>query len=262
MSRKTRTILFLGCAILFLLTAPSVILYSQGYRIDFEKRKLVKTGAFYFKVSPKGAEIFINGKLRKKTDFFFASAFIDNLLPKKYLVEIKKTGYQSWRKNLEINEAQVTEAKNIVLLPKKPAFKLLEKNLINVFPSPDERKFILEKQVFNNKEKSWNLKLYDLNTGLKSHLIDEKEISETGALLLNLIWSPDSKRIVLKTEIENQKKYFLMEINQGSSSLTEPVCLHIYQTNQHGEPVLRQPTRSQSLTVRQIHSNQPRQQYP
>lgn len=83
---------------MFLLIAPSIVLYSQGYRIDFENKKITQTGGLFLKISPKQADIYLNGKLSRKTDFFFGSALIENLLPKKYKLEIKKTGYQSWKK--------------------------------------------------------------------------------------------------------------------------------------------------------------------
>ena len=70
MTKRTRTILFSICAILFLLIAPSVVLYSQGYRIDFESKRIVQIGGFYFKVWPKNAQVLIDGKLEKKTDVF------------------------------------------------------------------------------------------------------------------------------------------------------------------------------------------------
>ena len=125
MTKKTRTILFLVCLFLFLLIAPSAVFYSQGYRIDFENKKFTQTGAFYFKVLPKSVEVYLNGKLIKKTDFFFGTALIENLLPKKYQIKIIKEGYHSWQKNLEIKEKQVTEAKNIVLVPENPKFVVL-----------------------------------------------------------------------------------------------------------------------------------------
>jgi len=216
MTKKTRTILFFVCFFLFLVTAPSVIFYSQGYRIDFENKKIVKTGAFYFKVSPKGAEIFVGGKLKKKTDFFFEAALIENLLPKKHLVEIKKPGYLPWKKSLEIKEEKVTEAKNIVLVPEDLGFEILEKNLKDFFFSPDEKKIIFKEEILTEDEKkSWSLKLYDLKEKTKSHLIEEKEISKNGAFLSNLIWAPDGKRIILETEIKAEKKYFLLDLKES-----------------------------------------------
>lgn len=205
MIKRTRRILFFICAILFLLAAPSVILYSQGYRLNWEQKKLVKTGAFYFKVAPKGATIFINGKLAKKTDFFFGSVLIENLTPKKYLVEIKKTDYQQWKKNLEIKETQVTETKNIVLVPEQLKFELLDKEVIDFFASPKKGKMILKKS-------GWSLKLYDFNTNIKSHLIDEDNISKKQTELLDLIWSADENKILLKTIIDEQINYFVLDL--------------------------------------------------
>jgi len=83
MTKKTRTILFLICLFLFLLIAPSAIFYSQGYRFDFDSKKITQTGGLFLKVFPKSAEIYLDGKLKKKTDFFFGSILIENLLPKK-----------------------------------------------------------------------------------------------------------------------------------------------------------------------------------
>jgi len=125
MSKRTRTILFIICVVIFALATPVVVFYSQGYRFDFETKKIVQTGAFYFKVSPRNAEIYLNNKPKAKTSIFTNSALIENLVPKTYGVEIKKQGYYTWQKNLEVKERQVTEAKNVVLIPENPNFIIL-----------------------------------------------------------------------------------------------------------------------------------------
>lgn len=122
MQKRTRTILFVVFAFLFLLAAPVIVLYSEGYRYDFEKNKVVQVGAFYFKVLPKSAEVYLNGKLETTTSMFAGATLIEGLLPKTYNIEIKKQGYHAWSKNLEIKEKQVTESKNIMLFPEDPAF--------------------------------------------------------------------------------------------------------------------------------------------
>ena len=126
MTKKTRTILFLICAFLFTLTAPSVIFYSQGYRFDFTSKKIVQTGGLYFKVAPRNAQVSLNGKIKDTTSVFTNSALVENLLPKTYAVEINKDGYYSWQKTLEVKEKQVTEAKNITLIPKTPGLTKLD----------------------------------------------------------------------------------------------------------------------------------------
>lgn len=117
MIKRTRTIVFIVCVVLFALIAPSVILYSQGYRFDFETKRIVQTGAFYFRVLPENARIYLNEKPKGGTSFFTNSILIENLLPKMYGVVIKKDGYHLWKKELKIYEKQVTEAKNIILIP-------------------------------------------------------------------------------------------------------------------------------------------------
>ena len=124
MTKKTRTILFIFCIFLFFLAAPTIVLYSEGYRYDFEKNKVVQIGAFYFKVLPRSAEVYLNGNLKTTTSMFTGTVLIENLIPKTYQVEIRKQGYHTWSKTLEVREKQVTEAKNIILFSKEPIFTI------------------------------------------------------------------------------------------------------------------------------------------
>ncbi len=124
MTKTKRTLFFLACLLSFLLLAPFVVLYSQGYRMDFQERKIVQTGAIYLKVWPGEARVYLNGDFEKKVSGFSRSLLIKNLLPKKYSVEVKKDGYQTWQKELRTDEKKVTEAKNIILFPENPEFTL------------------------------------------------------------------------------------------------------------------------------------------
>jgi hypothetical protein len=228
MTKRFRTILFYFLLVLFVLIAPLVILYSQGYRFDLETKKITQTGAFYFKVLPKSAEVYIGEKLKKKTDFLFGTAFIDNLLPKKYAIKIEKDGYYPWQKSLEVQEKTVTEAKNIVLIPKNPNFEILTKETEDFFFSPDEKKIILKE----TNEDGWSLKLYELERKIKSHLIDEKDIikelqkdnaistSPKNALLLDIKWSQDSKRVLLTLGIKQKIKHFILETTEKSNLMS------------------------------------------
>jgi len=143
MTKKTRTILFLSFLTLFLLLAPAIVLYSQGYRFDLENKKLSQTGGLFLKVLPKQAEVYLDDKLSKKTDFFFGSVLIENLLPQKYKIRVRKEGFYAWEKNLEIKEKQVAEAKNIILFPENPKFNVLFSEVEKFWFSPDQKKLVL-----------------------------------------------------------------------------------------------------------------------
>lgn len=215
MTKRTRTILFFTCIFLFLIVAPLVVLYSQGYRFDFSPpaggKIFVQTGAFYFKVLPNSAEIYLDGKLKKKTDFFFGTVFIKNLLPKKYTIEIKKDSYLSWSKTIELKENEVQEFKDIALIPANPDFSILTKKVDDFFFSPDKKEMILKK----TGEQGWYLTSFDLEKKVESVLIEEKKLSQKGASFSSLEWSPDSKKVVLKAGVNEQERYFLLELDKS-----------------------------------------------
>lgn len=231
MTKKTRTILFSILFLLFLIIAPSIIFYCLGYRFDFGTKKITQTGAFYFKVFPKSTQIhltpldnnsqIINNKvLTKKTDFFFGASFIDNLLPQPYEVEIKKEGFYPWKKILEVEEKKVTDAKNIVLIPENIPLTSLNKEVSNFYFFPDEKKIILKEANKN----SWSLKLFDVGNNVKSSLIEQKDLSigGTSTEILDLKFSADSKKILLKVNSGGGIKYFLVDVTQSQKVVSLP----------------------------------------
>ena len=216
MTKRQRVVLFFICASLFLLSAIIIVFYSQGFRFDFEKKKITQTGAFYFKVLPKSTQVYLDDQSKKKAAFFFGSIFIDNLLPKKYNIKIKKEGHFTWEKNLEIKEKEVTEAKNIILIKKSPNFFPLIKGVEKFFFSPDEKKIIL----LETKETGWEIKLYDLKNNIKSHLIKSIDIGKKGVDFLDLNFSSDSKKLLLKVVLKENLKYYLIDLDKTPVVLT------------------------------------------
>lgn len=127
MTLSTRRIIYVSLIVFFLIVTPLILFYSLGYGFDWQKKKLVLTGGFYLKSSPSGAKIYVNDKANNKTP-----RLISRLLPRDYSVKISKDGFHSWEKQLPIVSRIVTEARNIFLVPEKPAINLAETNL-----SPD-----------------------------------------------------------------------------------------------------------------------------
>jgi len=214
MTKRFKKILFFGLLLFFLVTAPTVIFYSQGYRFDFGDMKIVQTGGLFFKISPSGVTIELDQKLHKKTNFFFDTAFISGLMPNNYQVTIKKPGYHAWSKILEINEKQVTEAKYILLVPENLKFNLFAKNIDDFFPAPDGREIIFK----TNHEEGWILNSFNIQTQEQKEIINEQELKTleqnkkiTDIDFLNLSWSDDSKKILVEVNINGQKQYLIAE---------------------------------------------------
>ena len=208
-SRKTLFFIFLA---LFLIATPMLLLYSQGYRLNLSKtagqKLLVKTGGLFLKIYPKQSEVYINGKLAEKTDIFFGSSLIENLMPQKYSVEVRKQGYRTWQKTLDIKEKEVTEAKNVVLIPDNPQLEVLTKDLSNYWVSPDGKKIIF----YETATDGWSLKLYDVDKNLKSQLIGEDDIDVSGADLLSLEWTQDSNQVNLTAGVKEQEKSYSLNV--------------------------------------------------
>ena len=156
MSKQARTILFYLLVVIFIIVTPMVLLYSEGYRFDFETNKIIETGGFYIKTNPEEVTISINNKIKKTTSNFSRNVLIQDLTPKTYNIKISKTGYFTWEKNLEIIEKKVSEL-DITLFKESYEKKLINENLLGVYEIEDG--FIVEKETGyyyynpeNNKE--------------------------------------------------------------------------------------------------------------
>jgi len=219
MKRKKRKILTAILFILFLIVAPSIFFYSQGYRIDKEQRKIVQTGAFYFKVSPKRTDVYIDGKLVKKTDWLFDAALIENILPKNHIVQIKKPGFHSWEKELGVVAKKVTDAKFITLFPEDINFEIASIDIESLFPSPDQKRLILKQSSQVNK--MWVLETFDCAKKTRDPLLESIDLSLKDIQFVNLKWSPGSDKILIETIIEKETKYFLVRLNNQGSKIEQ-----------------------------------------
>lgn len=184
----------------------------MGWRFDWQTKRIIQTGMFYVKAWPKNVQVYLNGQLKEKTDVFFGSATIDNLIPQKYGLEIKKDGYHSWNKTLEIKKREVTEMKNIILIPQYPNFSVLAEQVKEFHFSPDKEKIVLKEE----DEEQWFLKLFELRNNLKSHLINEEDISIKGVEIINIRFSPDSERVLLELGLKENIQYYIIELDQNT----------------------------------------------
>ena len=154
MARRTRFILVLSLTIFFVCLVPLALFYARGYTFDWQKKKIVVTGGIYLKSVPKKAEVYLNGKkLKNRTPYL-----IKRLAPKDYQIEVSKKGFYAWQKHLPVESKLVTEARNILLLPKS-----LSPEIINEQLTED---FSLEEFLMTEKEKE-NLVLAQKNLNLE-----------------------------------------------------------------------------------------------
>ena len=217
MTKRTRTVIFGLFVFLFFLVTPAVIFYSQGYRFNFETKKITQTGAFYFKVLSGRAEVYLNGKLKNRTSTITNSVLIKNLLPKTHEVEIKKDGYYPWKKTLEVKEKQVTEAKNIILFPQNPQFAIVDREIPKITASAtstDKNKVVELNNyeiwvVFPNKEERMFLTRFSEKIGNLFWLNDYYLIFTVGnKIKIAEIDDRDKLNIIDLAEFENPEIFW------------------------------------------------------
>ena len=237
MTQKHRKYIVCFLILLFFIITPPTILYSQGYRFDISNKKISSTGGLFVKALPKSANIYLDEILVDKTDFLFGSVLIENLLPKQYKVSLKKDGYYSWDKTLEIEEKQVADAKNITLIPKDPEFSIIGKDIENFYFLPNQKEILIQENEYgsdNSTTTNWSLKLFDIDKNIKSHLISDKKLSgyktdNTAMRLLDIVFSPDANLILAQTETEiaakektkKQIQYFIIDLREKNIKAQE-----------------------------------------
>ena len=206
MKKSTRTRLFLLFLGAFLIAAPCVILYSQGYRLDLEARSVVKTGAIFVEPRPAPVELYINKNLIKRSNFVFQNIYTGNLIPRVYSVEVKKQNYLSWEKQLLVLPKLVTEAKNIYLFPDNAVVKKITDSARDFYFSPSREKF-----AFISASPIPEISIHS-SQNVNDGIIIKAPIEFSGYKISDVVWSNDSKKILFSVSMGRQKKWIATDI--------------------------------------------------
>ena len=151
-SRLTRPMRRFIMAILicsFFIISPTIILYTAGYRYNFEKHKVKQTGVLSIDIKPRNARVMLNDIEIKKS----IPIRLPNRAPGTYHLKIKLDGYKSWEKDINISSNQTTYIKDITLIKEsKPSEILSDQNGIqNIYGTEDSSSILLlvkEKDIY------------------------------------------------------------------------------------------------------------------
>ena len=209
MTKRTRTWLFILLGAVFLIGAPALIFYSQGYRFDWENRGFSQSGAFYFSVIPGRAEILVNTKSIGRTAPVLGTTLTKNFAPGTYHIQIQKEGYHSWKKRLDISAKQVTEAKHIILFPQNPNFVTLHDNVKSFWLAPNNRDVLLQK---TNARNTLGLVLWDTQKNLEYPLYESSRLQDE---VFEVKWAEDSNSFLLRIASKEQLQNFVQQIDRS-----------------------------------------------
>lgn len=114
MTYRFRQIIFFSAALLFIVTAPFVLLRAQGFTLSWKQGlHLQKNGLILVDSIPSGAKIFLDGK---ETNFK-TPARLTSLPPGSYTIGLKLAGFLPWQNTVSVEAKTATFADHILLLP-------------------------------------------------------------------------------------------------------------------------------------------------
>lgn len=200
MHRRIRRALSLLFALTFLIAAPALIISTAGYRYNFLKGRIERTGVVFVSSKPSGAHVLIGGNDTEKT----TPSRVRRLLPGTYAVGLEKDGYHSWTKTVDVRSRETTFLNNIALFLDVAPEPLLDVPVDQAIFSPDRSRAA----ALSVTESSVEVRVVDLRSGEMS--LPYRTENVTGAEL-RVVWSPDSSRFFLERTNGPRSLYFLWE---------------------------------------------------
>src|SRR3990170_8426178 len=104
MRAKTRQCIFYLYLLIFLVTGPSLALYTAGYRLDFKTWRWGRVGVLVAESKPDNADVYLNNELYKNK----TPVRINALFPQDYQIKIVKEDYHLWQKTVAVKPNATT----------------------------------------------------------------------------------------------------------------------------------------------------------
>jgi hypothetical protein len=183
MKSKARYSLIAAGIVAFIIFTPFMYLFVRGKKYDFKNHRFVVTGTLAVNTDPKKVNIFLNGNLEGTSN-----TNIRLLTPSDYNIELKKDGYLSWVKRLNIREQYVTYVNlnlpQITMFFSKPQKTAISNGVTNFFAGKKRLLYLTNNQIF----------IADIDSPLETKTIN----LPTGESNLEITASQDEDYFLLK----------------------------------------------------------------
>lgn len=189
MPKILRRILFWTFIVLFVVTAPLLVLYTAGFRLG-TGGQVVRTGILSVSTIPRASGIEINHKPNRLR----TPAVIKNLVPRTYTLTFTREGFHPWEREVAI-QSQITTFFESVVLWMRVEPTLLETQSTSIVADPTKKR-IASIQTTGAWTEIWIEELEDGDRFLIARF------AGTAKDALALSWSPDGTRLLLGSDVE------------------------------------------------------------
>lgn len=217
MEKLKRAIFFWILVVLFFITAPVIILHSQGYRFDWNRGIFVHSGTITIKSNPQSIEVSLNNDLSasRQLDRINNSYNLSGLLPGDYAIKIFADGFQPWTKKIDVHSGVSSEFWNVLLVRNDYKKTVHEdtQGINNFYLSPQNKYIAYTKDIANGL----GVSLFNI-----SDQSTEQSFSFSGWKILdksqleNIEWSPDENYLSIPVESLDEPKiynYFIIDLD-------------------------------------------------
>lgn len=109
---KHRSRFFWVLVIIFLVTLPSLIFYTTGYRLSFENEEtsIVTTGGMYVTTDNLEVDVYLDEEQVERPRLFRSAYYIQNINAGQHRIVVQSPDYHTWVKDLPVDSRVVIEA--------------------------------------------------------------------------------------------------------------------------------------------------------
>lgn len=213
-TRKYRLAFMITLIITFFVISPLIILYTTGYRFDWNTKEIKQTGVLSVDGLPQDMNVYLNDvKIDKALPIR-----LPNRTPGNYTLKLSRDGYQDWTKEISIESKKTTYIKNITLFKNISVSKILDnfdKKIIDLLSSVSGNYLA----ITSIKDNIYSVDIYDTVNNKTTPIARFSSVFPP-----KIEWSPTTDFLLINNQSTN-KNFNWQIINAGN-----PIQTHTYST--------------------------------
>lgn len=205
MTPRFRFFFFLFCVIAFLISAPLLLLYTMGWRYNWQRQQIEKVGVLILDAQPPETELWLNDAKQST----HRPLRLADLQPNNYQIRATAMGYFPWQKTVEVKSQESLLFYDITLF-KKFTTLFSDCGGLRALALDNTKKEL----AFVDGRSLW---LEPVESGGKQTLLaDGLPIDEP----VTLTWSPDNNQLLVSFGSLPQPRLWLISRNKTALELS------------------------------------------